>query len=289
MLNVKKIGLRVSWITILLNLFLSSLKLCAGIIGNSMAMISDSIHSASDVLSTFVVIIGLKLSSKGADQDHPFGHERMESLSALFLALLLFSTGCFIGWQGIQKLLFPNFSVLPNMIALIAAIISIISKEVMFWYTRNVAIKIDSHALMADAWHHRSDALSSIGSLIGIIGGLFGLWWSDSFASLVICLVILKVSFDIAKESAQELLDTSCDSYTEFQLRCLILGTPQVYSLDCLRTRLFGNRIFVEIEIGVSKDMSLEEAHGIAHIIHDQIEKNFEKVKHCMVHVNPST
>lgn len=287
MKDEEKIGLRVSWITILLNFFLSIFKLIAGILGHSMAMISDSIHSASDVFSTFIVIIGLKLSSKGADQEHPYGHERIESISSLFLALLLFGTGCLIGIQGVKSLFDPP-AVLPNMLALVAAIISIFSKEFMFWYSRNAAIKIKSNSLMADAWHHRSDALSSVGSMIGILGSMVGLAWCDSLASLVICIIILKVSLDILREALKELLDTSCSRQMEFELRCFILAIKEVHSLDSLKTRIFGNRAYIEVEIGVPGDYSLTEAHKIAHSVHDQVEEEFKVIKHCMVHVNPS-
>lgn len=287
--NQEKEGIKVSWITILLNFLLSILKLCAGIVGHSISMISDSIHSASDVLSTIVVIFGLKWSSKKADTNHPFGHERIESLAALLLSLLLFVTGILIGIQGIKGLFAKETVQIPTLFALIAATISIFSKEAMFWYTRNVAIKIKSNSLMADAWHHRSDALSSIGSMIGILCSMIGIWWADSLASLIICFIIIKVSYKIGKEAINELLDVSCDSYTEFQIRCLILSIKHIESLDYLKTRRFGNRIYVEIEIGVSQTFSLNFAHHIAHKVHDQIELEFPKVKHCMVHVNPTT
>jgi len=283
----EKIGLKVAWITIILNFFLSAFKFCAGIFGHSMSMISDSLHSASDVFSTLIVIIGLKLSSKGADQEHPYGHERIESIASFFLAFLLFGTGCLIGWGGIKNL-FVHSTTFPNTLALIAAVVSIFSKEFMFWYTKNTAIQIKSNALMADAWHHRSDALSSIGSMIGILGGMIGIFWCDSLACLIICIIILKVAFDIGKEALKELLDTSCSRQTEFQLRCLILTVPNVQSLDRLTTRLFGNRAYVEVEIGVPAYLSLENAHKIAHSVHDQVELQFPIVKHCMVHVNPS-
>jgi len=283
----ERIGLRVSWITIFLNLLLSVFKLIAGIFGHSMAMISDSIHSVSDVFSTFIVLIGLKLSSKGADQEHPYGHERIESLSSLFLAILLFVTGCLIGYKGIQSLLSPS-PTLPTFLALMAALISIISKEFMFWYTRGAALKIHSNALLADAWHHRSDALSSIGSMIGILGSMAGIAWCDSLASFIICIIILKVSIDILKESTKELLDTSCSREMEFQLRMFILSVNGVNSLDSLKTRMFGNRVYTEVEISVPGNYSLEKAHKIAHSVHDQVEEKFRVIKHCMVHVNPT-
>ncbi len=287
--NKEKEGIKASWITIFLNLLLSIIKLSAGTIGHSISMISDSIHSASDVLSTVVVIFGLKWSAKKEDAKHPYGHERIESLTALFLSLFLFVTGLLIGVQGIKGLFSKETIQSPTIFALTAAIISIFSKEAMFWYTRNIAIKIKSNSLMADAWHHRSDAFSSIGSMIGILCSMIGIWWADSLASLIICFIIIKVSYKIGEDAINELLDTSCDSYTEFQIRCLVLSIKHIKSLDRLKTRRFGNRIYVEIEIGIPKNFSLENAHNIAHTVHDQVELKFPKVKHCMVHVNPMT
>lgn len=284
--NANHIGLRASWITVLANLFLSILKFIAGVFGHSMAMIGDSIHSVSDVLSTLIVIVGLKFSSKEADKEHPYGHERIESIASFFLAIFLASTGCYIGYQGISSL-FSNHFTTPTVLALSAAIISIISKEIMFWYTRGVAIKIKSNALMADAWHHRSDALSSIGSMIGIIGSMLGFMWCDSVASFIICLIILKVAFDIGKEAIRELLDTSCSQDIEFSIRLLILSVDGVIDIDSLKTRVFGNRFYVEAEIVVDGNLKLKKAHRIAHEVHDLVEETFPEVKHCMIHINP--
>ena len=174
--DFQKVANKVSIITIIGNVILSVIKLLAGIIAHSTAMISDAIHSASDVFSTFVVIIGIKLSSKEPDKEHPYGHERLECVAAIILAMVLFITGLGIGFEALKNILHGNYSDLqiPGILALIAAIVSIVSKEAMYWYTRYYAKKIDSSALMADAWHHRSDAFSSIGALIGIGGARLG-------------------------------------------------------------------------------------------------------------------
>ena len=185
--NFQKIANRVSFITIIQNLLLSIFKLLAGLIAHSNAMISDAIHSASDVFSTIIVIIGVKISSRDSDKEHPYGHERMECVAAILLAIVLFMTGLGIGASALQDILRGDYESLevPGVLALIAAIVSIIAKESMYWYTRRYAKKIDSSALMADAWHHRSDAFSSIGALIGIAGSRMGYPIMDSVASLV--------------------------------------------------------------------------------------------------------
>ena len=205
-IEFQRVANRVSWITIVGNVILSAFKLFAGIWAHSSAMISDAIHSASDVFSTFVVIIGIKLASKKPDKEHPYGHERMECVAAVLLAIVLFITGLGIGVDALNNILNGNYNDLqiPGVLALIVEIVSIVSKEGMYWYTRYYAKKIDSSALMADAWHHRSDAFSSIGALIGIGGARLGFPVMDSIASLVIFAFIAKSAYDIFKDNGQE-------------------------------------------------------------------------------------
>lgn len=287
--NDLKEGMKVSVISIIGNVFLSIFKFIAGIIGKSNAMISDSIHSLSDVLSTIVVMIGLKIASKKEDVSHPYGHERIECVASFILAIFLFITGLGIGWMGIKTIFFENYSEIktPTLIALIAAIISIITKEAMYWYTRSVAKKIKSDALMADAWHHRSDALSSIGSLIGIGGAMMGFKLLDSIASIIICFCIIKVSYDIFMDSVDKMVDKACNSDFINKICDLVLSTNGVLNIDLIKTRLFGNKIYIDLEIAANQDLTLKEAHEIAQEVHDNIENNYEDVKHCMVHVNP--
>lgn len=281
---------KVSFVTIVGNVVLAAVKLLAGIIAHSGAMISDAVHSASDVFSTFVVIIGIKLASKEPDKEHPYGHERMECVAAIILAVVLFITGLGIGADALKNILNGNYSELqvPGVLALIAAIVSIVSKEAMYWYTRHYAKKIDSGALMADAWHHRSDALSSIGALIGIEGARLGFPIMDSIASLVIFLFIVKAAFDIFKDAMDKMIDRSCDEETEKQIYDCVMKNENVRGIDLLQTRIFGNKIYVDLEILADSSFTLREAHNIAEAVHDDIEENFPKVKHIMVHVNPT-
>lgn len=282
-------GIKVSIVSIIGNIFLSIFKFFAGIIGKSNAMISDSIHSLSDVLSTIVVIVGLKLSSKEDDDSHPYGHERIECVASFILAIFLFFTGLLIGLVGLKTIFSNNYSSIetPTTIALVAAVVSIITKEAMYWYTRSVAKKIKSDSLMADAWHHRSDSLSSIGSFIGIIGSMLGFKLLDSIASIIICLCIIKVAFDIFKDSINKMIDRACDDEFIQQLENVILEVDGVLNIDSMKTRLFGNRIYVDVEIGAYEMLSLKESHMIAEAVHDKIESTFKDVKHCMVHMHP--
>ena len=285
----QKVANRVSMVSIIGNLILSLLKLFAGIFAHSAAMISDAIHSASDVFSTIVVIIGVHLSSKESDKEHPYGHERLECEAAIILAMVLFITGLGIGIDAAKNILQGNYAGLqvPGIAALIAAVVSIVSKEAMYWYTRFYAKKIDSSALMADAWHHRSDAFSSVGALIGIAASRMGYPIMDSVASLVIFVFITKAAFDIFQDSMDKLVDHSCDEETERAMKECVLRHEAVLGIDLLHTRIFGNKIYVDIEIEADASYTLREAHEIAEAVHDSIEKEFPKVKHIMVHVNP--
>lgn len=288
-MNFQKVANKVSFATIVGNVLLSIFKLLAGIIAHSNAMISDAIHSASDVFSTIIVLIGIKLSAKNPDKEHPYGHERLECVAAIVLSIILLITGLGIGAEALKTITQEEYTSLqvPGILALIAAIISIAAKEAMYWYTRYYAKKIDSSALLADAWHHRSDAISSIGALIGIAGARLGFPIMDSLASLVIFVFIVKASYDIFMDAMDKMVDHSCDEETETRLRDCVEKNKNVLGIDLLQTRIFGNKIYVDVEIAVDGSLSLKEAHGIAEDIHDRIEKNFSKVKHIMVHVNP--
>jgi cation diffusion facilitator family transporter len=282
-----KIAMRVSYVSIIINVLLSLIKFLAGIFGRSAAMVSDAVHSLSDVLSTIVVIVGVRISGKASDADHQYGHERMECVAAVILATLLFIVGLGIGWAGIQKIVSKAEIAVPSVMALVAAVLSIALKEGMYWYTRAAAVKVRSDALMADAWHHRSDALSSIGSLVGIGGAMLGFPILDPIASVVICLFIVKVSFEIFKDATDKMVDKACDDETIEAMKNVISGIDGVKGLDLIHTRLFGSKIYVDIEISADGELNLKQAHGIAENVHHTIEEKFADVKHCMVHVNP--
>lgn len=286
--NMEKIAMKVSIISIIANVVLAAFKLVAGVFAHSGAMISDAIHSASDVFSTFVVMIGIKIASKEPDEEHPYGHERMECVAAIILATILCITGLGIGKNALEHITGNSSEVsVPGVLALIAAIVSIIVKEAMFWYTRHYAKKIDSGALMADAWHHRSDALSSIGAFIGIIFARMGYVMMDSIACLVICVFIVKAAYDIFKDAIDKMVDKSCSLEVEAEIRTIVMSVDGVKGIDSLSTRLFGNKMYVDIEIRADGEKTLNETHEIAEAVHDSIEAQFEKVKHIMVHVNP--
>ncbi len=282
--------MRVSRNSIYGNLLISIAKFLAGVIGHSSAMISDAIHSASDVFSTIVVMIGVKIGGKESDKNHQYGHERLESVASLILALTLAVTGCGIGYGGLKTIIAGSEGAsiqVPTALPLAAAILSIVAKEGMYWYTMRAAVQINSGALKADAWHHRSDALSSVGSLVGIGGAMLGYPILDPIASVIICVFILKAAFDIFRDAIGKMTDEACDDRMVEAVKALVVRQQGVLALDDIKTRMFGNKAYVDIEIAVDGNLLLKEAHNIAEKVHDEVEHNFPEVKHCMVHVNP--
>lgn len=285
----ESVAVRISLLSIVGNLLLSLFKLLAGILAHSGAMISDAVHSASDVFSSFIVIIGVKIAARDADRNHPYGHERFECVAAIVLSVVLLVTGLFIGYNASGKITGASTepAVIPGVLALVAAVVSIVCKEAMFWYTRHHARRIRSEALMAEAWHHRSDALSSVGALLGILGARMGYPVLDPVASLVICVFIAKAAYDIFRAAVDKMVDRSCSEETEQALCRCAESQDGVLAVDLLQTRVFGNRIYVDIEIAADGELTLRAAHEIAEQVHSAIEQGFPDVKHIMVHVNP--
>lgn len=270
------------------NIFLSAFKLYGGLVGHSAAMVSDAIHSLSDVFASLVAWLGVRLSRRAADEGHPYGHDRFECLASLVLALVLLCTGLGIGAGGVKRLLSGETPTVPGGIALVAALVSILTKEAMFRYVRHYAGVLNSSAFLADAWHHRTDALSSVGSLSGIAGAMLGHPALDSAASVVICLFILKVALDILRDALQKLLDTSCGAELERELAGFIAAQKGVAALDALRSRRFGDKIYLDAEISVDGSLSLADAHAIAETVHDAVEQTYPDIKHIMIHENPA-
>ena len=289
-MDEKKIIKRLSVIGIGGNILLVAFKLYAGIAGRSGAMVSDAIHSLSDVFATFIAFLGVRISKRAPDSEHPYGHDRFECLASLTLGLILAGTGIGIGASGVRTIIAGNYAALeiPKGIALIAAVVSILVKEGMFRYTKYYAVKLHSSAFMADAWHHRSDALSSVGSLAGIGGAMLGYPVLDSAACVIICLCILKVAYDILKDAVRKLLDTACDKALTDELSEFIRTQSGVDALDVLQTRQFGDKIYVDAEISVDGDMPLRQAHAIAERVHDAVERKYPNTKHIMIHINPT-
>ncbi len=269
-----------------MNIILAAFKVIAGIIGNISSMIADGVHTLSDVLTTFVVLLGLKISSKEADEGHPYGHEKYESVFAKVLSMLLLLTGIFIGYEAI-KILISGETRTPKLIALIAALLSIVVKEGMYWYTIKVAKKIKSVSMEADAWHHRSDAFSSIGTFAGVLGAQLGLPALDPIAGIIVSIFVVKVGVDLYIKSVKELVDESASEEIIETITGKVESMNGVKGIKSLKTRVFGNRIYVDIEIFVDSNISVKSGHDIAEKVHDMLEAEVSDIKHCMVHIEP--
>ena len=279
--DAKRVTMQVSTVGIVCNAALTVFKLVAGIVAHSSAIVADAVHSASDILGSLIVMIGAIFSNKAADASHPYGHEKLECIASILLGNILVLVGAAIGYTGITKIIHGETLAAPGMLALIAAVVSIVVKEALYWYTIAASKRIRSVSLKAEAWHHRSDALSSIGSFAGVLGARLGL-------PIVICLFIFKVAFGIFRESIDRLVDRAADTDTVAAMRRTMLRTPGVVRVDDLKTRLFGSRTYVDAEIAVDGALPLRDAHAIAERVHHELEHDFPDVKHCTVHVNPA-
>lgn len=284
-LTREKKTMRVSFVSIGGNLFLCILKLFAGILGRSGALISDAVHSAADAVDTIIVIIGIKLASKAPDDRHPYGHERMECVAAILLSIVLGIVGIGIGYAGLEKILSGQYEVMgtPSKLALFAALISIAIKEGLYWYMRGTAKKINSDSLMAIAWHNRADSLSSIGSLIGIVGARAGLAILDPLVSVIICLFVIKAALSIFRGAVNKMTDHACDPETSSAIKEQILEYAQQGSLGQFRTRLFGDKIYVDAELFLPGELSLDQSWKICRQIQDSIEETFDEIKECRI------
>ncbi|XMB71928.1 cation diffusion facilitator family transporter [Mycoplasmatota bacterium WC30] len=277
--------------TMIINAFLAITKMLAGIFGNSSVLISDAINSIGDIATNVVVYISAIFSRKEKDSDHPYGHEKIDSIISIFLGFALVITAFEVGKSAIQSLydyFINNIDILaPKWYALVVAAMTIVIKEYLFRKTKKDAKKAKSSALLAQAWDHRSDTIASFGAVIGITGAMFGLGFLDPIAAFIIALFILRLGFKIISSGVSQVVDKAADSIIEERIKEIILANKKVKSLDDIKTRMFGMKLYVDLEIGLDFTLSLEKAHEIAEILHDEIEKAIPEVLHCMIHINP--
>ena len=292
--DAKRVTMQVSTVGIVCNAALTVFKLVAGIVAHSSAIVADAVHSASDILGSLIVMIGAVFSHKAADASHPYGHEKLECIASILLGNILVLVGAAIGYAGVMKIVRGETLAAPgvqNKVDTNGGVITrkkIGVKEGLYWYTIAAAKRIRSVSLKAEAWHHRSDALSSIGSFAGVLGARLGVPILDPIASIVICLFIFKVAYGIFHESIDRLVDRACDPGTVAAMRETMQRTPGVVRVDDIKTRLFGSRTYVDAEIAVDGALPLRDAHVIAEAVHHELERDYPDVKHCTVHVNPA-
>lgn len=294
MLNRDQRIYRITLLGSAVNVFLLLGKLIAGILGHSAAMVADAIHSLSDFLTDIIVLAFVKVSNKPADRDHRYGHGKYETIATSFIGLALVVVALMLGWSGIEKIVaFLHGEKLssPGSIAFLAAVVSIVSKEWIYRVTRKVATEVASPALEANAWHHRSDALSSIGTAIGIGGALLlGPEWAvlDPLAALVVCVLILMAAYRLLKESSGELLEESLPKATEDRIEALVYQDPLVSDIHHLHTRRIGSIIAIEMHLRLPGDIPLTEAHSRTCVIEKLLRTEFGNGTHIMLHIEPN-
>lgn len=278
---------KVTLISILLNVVLTILKILAGLLGNSTAIISDGLHSASDIITSIGILIGNKISRKPRDEEHQYGHEKAESLVSFILSSVLIIVAIKIGYDGVKELFNINNILVPNALPLIVAIISIGIKEYQYQITIRVAKKINSSSLKADAWHHRSDALSSIAAFIGIGGAMLGFKILDPIASIIVAIVVVKVGVDILKSSCDELMDSSISKQDISEIEALVSKSDNIYGIKDFKSRKYGSVAYVDMSILIDNYKTLEEAHDIADELEKSIISNLNYIKEINIHTEP--
>ena len=288
-----KKGEKITIACIIGNIVLSALKLAAGIIGGSKAMIADSLHSASDIVATSVVLVGIKVAQKPADSEHPYGHGKVEPIAAAFVGVTLIFAA-FIIVKGIVESIINQTFGTPTFLALAAAVVSIVVKEIMFRITYAAGKKIKSESIMADAWHHRSDAYSSIGTFIGILGAIIGgklgirfLQYLDPIAGAVVACMIFKVAYDILKHAVKGLMDSSPEGEQLMKIWDAAAGIEGVVTVSDIKARYIGQRLFIDLEIGVDSERSVDEGHTLAAFARSRIIDSVPDAYEVMVHVEP--
>lgn len=278
----------------LVNALLLVFKFVAGVVGHSSAMIADAVHSLSDFITDIVVIVFVRISGKPEDEDHDYGHGKFETLATALIGIILFAVGVMLLVNATTSIVgFFRGEQLeaPRMVALVAAVVSIVSKELLYQYTARMGQRLNSKAVVANAWHHRSDAFSSIGTLIGICGAIFlGEKWRvlDPIAAFVVSVFIIKVAVDLVKPCIEELLEKSLPAPMEEKIRAIILSLPEVSSPHHLRTRRIGNNIAIEVHVRMDGKMTLEDAHKIMQEIEQLLRKEFGGGTHIGIHMEPT-
>lgn len=280
------IAKRLTIVSLITNSFLAVFKIIGGIVGHSSVILADGIDSLTDMITTVMAYIGVKISTKEADAGHPYGHERFEAILGKLLALFLFLVAAGVVWKAVDEVRFPS-TMKPTLLALSAAGVSIIGKIGLSRYTITQAQKIKSSVYEADGRNYLNDVLSSILSLTGAFLAQRGWMIFQPIFSVIIAFNIFRVALDLYKDSISDLTDRAADSGVIEALRASILQHNRVKRIDDLRTRMHGKRIYVDAEIGVEWSLTLLDAHHIAEEVHHDIEENFPDVKHVMVHVNP--
>ncbi len=280
------LGAKTAWYTLIGNIVLTAAKAVIGFSSGSMVVLSDAAHSGSDALSTVFVILGLKIAQQPPDDKHPYGHSRAETIAAKLVAILLILVGGNFAYSAVRVIISGDYHS-PGIGALWISIGSILSKEIMYQYTYRVGKRIESPALIADAWHHRSDALSSIAALIGVFFARMGFPIFDPIMTIVVAGIIIKVGWDIVASSIDELMDSQTDPETIHQIRELAISTQGVFSVRNLKVHRYGAEHHVDCTITVSPSIDVTEGHDLSHLVEERIRRGFPSVTHVDIHIEP--
>ncbi|UCD63568.1 MAG: cation transporter [Candidatus Zixiibacteriota bacterium] len=283
-----KAGLRVTWAGIVANILLFFLKLLTGLLGRSQALIADAVHSLSDLFSDFVVLLGLKLGRKEEDEDHPFGHARIETLSGMMVGAILVIVGIAIAYNAVITIYEHRIS-RPGLFTVVAAFVSIVVKEGLYQYTVTVGRRIKSLAVVANAWHHRTDAFSSVAVLIGVTAAYLNPAWhlADALAAIVVVFFIAKVGAALAWEGFKQVIDTAPDRRILDRLVETAQAVKGVWQVHDVRARYSGSQIFVEMHIVVDAELTVREGHRIADEVRNHVVNEVDDVTYVIVHVDP--
>lgn len=277
---------RITLISAMVNAILGLGKVILGISGKSHALLADGIHSIADLATDLLVIVAARFGSQKADREHPYGHQRIETAATMFLALLLILTGAGIAYDATSNL-FLNHIVTPKFYVLFMAFASVLANEAIFHYTKHAADRIQSQLLLANAWHHRSDAASSLVVLIGVGGALAGLVHLDAIAAIIVGFLIIKMGGQLAWSSIKELIDTGVDNQTLEKINQIITSVSGVIAIHQLRTRSMGGKIFVDVHVLVSPDLSVSEGHHVGQRVHFTLQQQLPKISDVTVHIDP--
>ncbi|MBK1618848.1 cation transporter [Lamprobacter modestohalophilus] len=278
---------RTSVVGAVINLLLSAIKIAAGWMGQSHALIADGVHSLSDLLSDVLVWFAGHKAAKGPDAEHPYGHGRFETVATLVLGFLLSAVAIGIAWDATERLFQPEALLRPEPIALYAAGLSILVKEALYWYTRAYGLRVRSDLLMANAWHHRSDAISSIVVLIGVAGTLAGLPYLDSVASVIVAVMIAKIAWDLGSDATRELVDTGLSPERLREISQIIRRSTGVRDVHMLRTRTLGGNASADVHVLVDPDISVSEGHAISVLVQERLMEAIDRMSDVTVHIDP--
>jgi len=278
---------RVTWWGVAVNLVLSIIKLIGGVLGQSQSLIADGIHSLSDLISDGMVLVAAKHAGEEADEDHPYGHGRFETLATVALGLFLIVVALGLAYDAAHRIFDEHVAAIPHLFTLGIALFSILMKEYLYHMTYRVAVRINSKMLIANAWHHRSDSISSIIVLIGIAGAQMGIPTLDPIAAIIVALMIAKIGYDLGYHSARELVDTALDPEVVEQIKEKILENEEVLELHMLRTRRMGHTSLVDVHILVHPKLSVSEGHHISEDIEQSLMKAFDDINDVTVHIDP--